>query len=392
MSLKSFFLLSALCWFFPAAGQPAREMDNARLMQYFENRQYPEAVSYLEANADTLGRDTKPLCLLGYACYLDNRMQEATYWYGKVLSVDSLNRAANSYLALICLGRKDYPAAIAYYNRLNALVPGNAWYLKQSAYAWLQLQKPDSALKYYRLSYTAGPRDPEVVVALADLLVPRKQYLSADRILDQYLAADSTQMDVISARVGSAFQQERYESIFPFAQRLMAATDISTLVAPLTYLAIAYQNTGRYNSCLKVCHFMILNNAKTETVMYLEGMAFRKLKNYPASLAAFSECIGMAISKSADAYYTEMGEDYEQMHQYRKAIAQYDTAHYIFHDPMRLYNIGRIYEAYLKKPGGALRYYRRYRAEAQKPGNENEKEIAAYVRQRVKELSKSRSQ
>lgn len=388
MSLKLFFLLPALCWFFPAAGQPARKMDNARLMQYFENRQYPEAVSYLEANADTLVRDTRPLCLLGYACYLDNRMQEATYWYGKVLSVDSLNRSANSYLALICLGRKDYPAAIAYYNRLNALVPGNAWYLKQAAAAWQLQQKPDSALKYYQLSYTANSRDPEVVVALAGLLESKKQYPGADSILDQYLAADSMQMDVISARVSSAFQQAQFPVIFPFAQRLMNATDLSSVVAPLTYLAIAYLNTVRYDSCLKVCDFMIRNKAKTETVMYLKGKAYQGLKNYPASLAAFSECIGMAISKSADAYFTEMGNDYELMKQYRKAIAQYDTAHYIFHDPMRLYNIGRVYEADLKNPIDALRFYRRFMAKAKKPVNENEKEIAAYVRQRVKELSK----
>ncbi len=367
---------------------PSNGIDNNLLMGYFQGQDYGDAVTYLKTKADALREDGKVLPLLGYAYFMNNQLHEAADIYRKILGADSLSLIANGYLARISFLQKNYPSAVSYYDKLVTLKPQNAYYAKQLAGAYYHLQKNDSALKYYGQSYLANPDDPEVVVSLCGLLEGKKDFAVADSMMDGYLAKDSTQMDVISARVNAAFLQDKFQDIFPFAQRLMGAQDIAGVAMPLTLLAMSYYYTGHFDSCLKACDFMIMNKIKTETVMYLEGMALKKLKKYTASIAAFNECIGMAISKSADTYFTEKGEDYELLKQYHSAIAQYDSAHYIFHDPMRLYNIGRVYDAGLKNPEESLKFYKKYFATAKEPENENEREIYKYVKERIKGLKK----
>lgn len=367
---------------------PPNGIDNNLLMGYFQDQEYGDAVTYLKTKADALHGDGKALPLLGYAYFMNNQLHESADIYQKMLAADSLSLIANSYLARISFLQKNYPSAIRYYNKLVTLKPQNAYYTKQLAGAYYHLQKNDSALKYYGQSYLANPNDPEVVVPLCGLLEGKKDFAVADSIMDVYLAKDSTQMDVISIRVNAAFFQNKFQDIFPFAQRLMGAQDIAGVSMPLTLLAMSYYYTDYFDSCLKVCDFMIMNKIKTETVMYLEGMSMKKLKKFTASIAAFNECIGMAISKRADTYFTEKGEDYELLKQYHNAIEQYDSAHYIFHDPMRLYNIGRVYDADLKNAEEALKFYKKYFAAARKPENENEREIYKYVKEQIKELKK----
>jgi tetratricopeptide (TPR) repeat protein len=105
------------------------------------------------------------------------------------------------------------------------------------------------------------------------------------------------------------------------------------------------------------------------------------LKNYSVSDSLLRKALAKAIGKTAEWYYDDLGDNYEATHDYRKAIAQYDTAYYLFKDPLTLYTCGRIAETELHNATLARQYYRRYLALA-KPQTAEEKKAYRYVRER----------
>ena len=91
--------------------------------------------------------------------------------------------------------------------------------------------------------------------------------------------------------------------------------------------------------------------------------------------------MGKAISNTAEWYYNDLGDNYESTHDYRRSVAHYDTAFYLFHDPLALYTCGRICETELHDLGRARMYFRRYLALA-KPQTPEEKKVYGFVKKR----------
>jgi len=63
------------------------------------------------------------------------------------------------------------------------------------------------------------------------------------------------------------------------------------------------------------------------------------------------------------------------------AIAQYDTAYYLFKNPLMLYNCGRILDEHLKNYDAAKKYFSKYMRLA-KPQSADEKRAYEYIRKR----------
>ena len=92
-------------------------------------------------------------------------------------------------------------------------------------------------------------------------------------------------------------------------------------------------------------------------------------------------CLGKAISQTAEWYHNDLAGNYEELKNYKAAIAHYDTAYYLFKDPIMLYNCGRISESLLKNTTMARKYYRLYLSTAH-PQSPEEKKAYNYVRRR----------
>lgn len=162
--------------------------------------------------------------------------------------------------------------------------------------------------------------------------------------------------------------------------------DNVTLV-PFLDAAIGYYYTSDYAGCVRTCDLLISHQLKTRTVLYLEAMAFRKQKKYKLSLATLNDCIALAIDSKAADYYEAKADIYETLGAYRRALTQYDTAYYIFHDPLQLYNKARLYDARLKSPRTALRYYRLYLRERTDSVPSREKKTFSFARSRTRTLA-----
>lgn len=145
-----------------------------------------------------------------------------------------------------------------------------------------------------------------------------------------------------------------------------------TSLNALTQVVRACYNLKLYTDFIPVCEYLIVQGYTVENIFYYEAKALDRLKQFEKSNELLKTCISLSISKEAEMDYYNPGINYEALSQYKKAIAQYDTANYLFKNPAMNYNSGRIYEVNLKNMQQAQKYYTRYLALA-KPVEADEK-------------------
>lgn len=332
--------------------------DERTLMGFLENQEYAKAAGYLKVVVASNPENMHYLSLLGYVYYMSHQLSLAESCYGKIFNRDSANATACNYLGNINLEKGNKPRALYFFCRLVDLKPGVAAYYKQLAVLWQQLNNSQAATYYYRKSYFINPNDAGVVVGLADGWVAQKMYIRADSILDVALQKDSLQRGILEERIQSAYVQEKYEVIFPLVEKLKQMEAIS--MKPFFYAAAGYFLTKQYKACSAMCDFMLEKKLKTRSVLYLQAMAFEKQKQYKLSLQRLEECLADALSKDAIDYFSTKGEIYEKMKAFHTAMRQYDTAYYIFKEPVMMYKKALVYDRDLKNPTTALRYYQSY--------------------------------
>jgi tetratricopeptide (TPR) repeat protein len=352
--------------------------DRNKLMDYFQDQHFDEAVAYLLPIVSSDPSNIHLLGYLGYAYYMQDLAGAARTCYDRIVSLDPVNLTALYYLAIL-YRNVDTDTALGFATRLLALQPAKpSWWLMKGQ-LFQRKNLPDSALEYLTHAYQLAPNDPKNGSALADMLIDKKWYPLADSILDTGLARDSMNTTFLKLRIRSAYQAGDYPAALEPGERLIRTTE--PLVNPLTWLALSYYNLKKYPDCIRVCEYMLGQGFELESIYYYEARAKAKMQQYPESNQLLSICLGKAISHTAEWYYYDLANNYEALKEYRLAIANYDTAFYLFKDPTMLYNCGRISETGLKNNVLARKYYNRYLALAH-PTSPGEKKAYAYTRER----------
>jgi tetratricopeptide (TPR) repeat protein len=357
----------------------AQPIDKTRVMDYFQNQEFAEAIDYLSPAVQADSGNVTLLGWAGYAYYMSDRTREAGACYRRVLALDSAAVSALHYLVLLELGEAGGGDALGYAQRLLTLQPRRAMWWRTVGECWRRKNKPDSALGYFDSAYAMNPGDMKTVAGLADILIDKKENARADTIVDYALVSDSLNVTLLKLRVRSAYLAQDYGAVLQPGERLVRLEDPS--VVSLTWLALAYYDLKLYSDCIRVCEHMLGMGLELESVYYYEARACAKLKEYPRSNELLKMALSKAISNTAEWYYDALGNNYEALKDYKHALASCDTSFYLFKNPITLYNCGRICESELHNLGLAKVYYRRYLALAN-PKTEQEKKAYAYVRQR----------
>lgn len=360
-----------------AAAQPAA-LDKNKVLDYIQEQQFDEAISYLQPIVAGDSANQQALRFLGYAFYMSDNVQAAKQCYLKMFSNDSVNLTANHYLATIYYNR-DPDLALGFFARLIRLQPNTAHYYRGMGELLSRAKQKDTALLFLQQAYALAPGDARNLVSWAEVLIDTKEYTKADSLLEIGLARDSLNAAFLKARIRSAYEAKDYNSVLLPGERLMRINEVN--LAALSKVILAYYNLQKYEDCIRVCAYMASMDIQVEAIYYYEAKARAKLKDYEKSNALLELCLDKAISKNAEMYYFGLGENYEAIKQYKKAVAAYDTAFYMFKSPLALYNCGRIYEAELKNETLARRYYTQYLVLAQ-PADPSEKKAYAYVKAR----------
>ncbi|MFT3933386.1 MAG: hypothetical protein QM726_07225 [Chitinophagaceae bacterium] len=353
-------------------------VDKTKVMEYFQNQQYEEAVSFLSPLLNADSTNIQLLSLLGYANYMNDNIPAARKNYSDIISIDSNNLTANQYLAIINNNKPEQ--AIPFVRRLITQQPSKATHYRNMAELLKKLNEKDSSLSYYNKAYELAPGDYKNAAGLADALIEKKNYSRADSILDASLAKDSINIACLKIRIRSAYEAKDYQSILVPGERFIRQGEIS--LSALTQIALSYYNLKMYADCIRVCDFMLNNDLSVESVYYYQAKSYAKLKEYAKSNDLLQVCVSKAISANAEMYYYALGENYEFMNQFKTAVTQYDTAYYLFKDPLMKYYAGRIFESELKNEKLERKYYSQY-LQLAKPQSPDEKKAYVYVRERL---------
>ena len=358
------------------AGAQSPAPDKLKVMEYLQNQQFDEIISYLTPAIAHDSANLQWLGFLGYASYMNDNIAEAKKIYQQMIGIDSNNIAANQYLAII--NNNSHPAlAQVFTRRLVSLQPGKAVYYRNMADLFKKLNQRDSALFYYSHAYAMAPNDYKNAIGLSDIMIEKKNFAIADSILDAGLARDSLNIVYLKLRIRSAYEAKDFTKAILPGERLVQLADIS--LNPLTQLALAYYNLKMYTDCIRVCEYMLSNDLDIESIYYYEAKSFAKLKNFSRSNELLQVCLIKAISRTAELYYYNLGDNYEAMNQFTTAVKQYDSAYYLFKSPLMKYYTGRIYESTLKNEKFARKYYLQYLKFAS-PQSADEKKAYEYIR------------
>jgi tetratricopeptide (TPR) repeat protein len=347
-------------------------------MDFFQNMQYEDAINYLlvAEKADSLNLQT--LGYLGYAFHMNDDLPNAGKYYQKMLAIDSNNISANQYFANV-YGNTEPETARQYMYRLISSNPQKAFYYRKMGDLFRRKNQKDSAFIYYEHAFGMAPNDHKNGVALADLLIDQKNYLRADSIIDDGLAKDSLNVPYLKLRIKSSYEVKQFQQVLIPGERLIRLKEGS--LTALNQVALSYYNLKLYKDCIRVCDFMDASGIAGESVYYYAAKSHAKLHAFDKSNELLQLCLELAISNSAEYYYNALGENFEEMKQFKKAIAQYDTAFYLFKNPLMLYNNGRILDGNLKNESAAKKYYSKYLRLA-KPESIDEKKAYNYLKKK----------
>ena len=331
--------------------------DKSRVMDYFQNQQYEESLAYLLPFLQADSNNIQALGFAGYAEFMNDNSTNALADFSRIFSLDSTNLFALQYLAKINLGIH-IETAKSYVYRLIQLQPSKSLYYRNLADIYRRENEKDSSLLYVEKAYALAPDDKKNIAGLAEACIDQKKYQRADSLLDDGLMKDSLHVPFLKLRLRSAYESKDFISALTPGEKMV---QLEALFAnSLIQLALSYYNLQKYSDCIRICEFMSQKQMGSESVLYYEARAWTKLKNFPSSDSLLETCLRLAISKPAELYYYSLGENAESMHKYARAIAMYDTAFFLFKNPLMLYNMGRVAETRLKNSLLAEKYYSRF--------------------------------
>ena len=352
--------------------------DRVAVLNYIQNQDYEDAIAYLAPILQSDSGNSAVLGYAGYAYFMNEDYRSAGACYRRLLGIDSNNIPALHYLLLMDIN--DHPVeAKEYAGRLVLLQKDRAPWSRMMGELFARTNQRDSALVYYNRAYTLAPNDIRTIAGLADLLMGNKDFAQVDTMLDAAEQQDSLNPTLLKLQVRAAYLSQRYERAMEPGERLVRSDEPATQA--LTWLALSYYDLKQYPDCIRVCEHMLDLGLTQEAVYYYDSRAWTKLKEYRKSDSLLRIALAIAISSTAEWYYDDLGANHESLKEFREAVANYDTAYYLFRDPTVLYTCGRICEVELKDLSRAKRYYLRY-LEVAKPKTEAEREALAYVRKR----------
>jgi tetratricopeptide (TPR) repeat protein len=370
------FVVNACCAMISTAQTAG--IDKSKVLDYFQNQQFEEAISYLQPALGSDSANLPVLSFLGYAYYTNENNRSAEQCYLKMYSLDSNNITACHYLAAIYNQRK-VEESQRFTFRLISLQPAKAVYYRNMGELLSRKNQKDSALLYYDQAYKLAPTDARIISGLSEVYVDLKNYGKADSLLEIGLAKDSLYIPYLKLCIRSAYENKDYARVLLPGERLLRLHEIS--LQAINRLTASYYNLKRYEDCIRTCEAMIEEGLDLEGLYYYEARSWSQLKDFDKSNGFYAVCLSKAISGTAEMYYYGLGQNYEATKDFKKAVTVYDTAYYLFKSPLMLYNCGRIYEVELKNEVLARKYYVRYLATA-KPEAVDEKKAYAYVKER----------
>lgn len=349
--------------------------DRRVTQDYFQSQEFDKAIEYMKAFPGD--SSIQYHYDLGYAYYVQQNYGNALKHFMQTVRKDSAFIPGNLYLAFTYDNFKDPATALEYWKKLIALKPDNYMYWRMASSALGRLDLKDSAFVYIEKSNTLNPANGDVAVSYARALTAKKLQARAEAVIDNFLERDTTNDRVVSEKITMRFKNQDYKEVIYWGRKLLARN--AEVPAAYTNLAYAYLNTNKPDKAIEIYNYMNAGNMKNESITYCAALAYAKKNDFASSNELLQECLGNNLNKDATIYFRSRADNAIAVKEYNKAVANYDSSYYIFHDADDLYYAANVYDHYLKDKTKASSYYRKYINVRKSPKTPNETKIFEYI-------------
>ncbi|TWR31620.1 hypothetical protein FPZ43_03875 [Mucilaginibacter pallidiroseus] len=377
--MKTFSLLSILIiLYINCLSQDNKKIDDARLLEYYQNQKFAEAADYLKGIYAEPFTDLKALSQLAYTSNMAGRLVEAEKYYLQVYSIDSTNTGTLFSLGSINLRRGNNVKAEKYYREIISRDSLNFIAYKQLATISGDKNDIASKIAYLQRANKLNPADAEVASDLSDLYVAIKFTDQAARVLNTAIAADPENIVLLQSLMKLISTQKKWPETVEVCNKLLKAGNESAEV--FSKLGIAYYNLKQY-SCGAETFAQIDKEKQNESIFYFAAMCYKELKDQNWAIYYLNKAIVDGISPNIASYYGEIADSNEKKKRFKKAIESYQKAFQFDAYPMLYYSLASLYESELKDRVNAAKYYKKYIAA--KPPLDKQQKYIEYAKSRI---------
>jgi len=365
-----------------AFAQESSNADDAILLDYYQNQRFDDAFNYLKKTYPEPLTDLKILARLAYSSQMAGKLPEAESYYQRIYAVDSTNTAVLFNLGGINIRRGNNAQALEFYKKILLKDSTNFNVYKQMATLAQNSGDIKNAIIYFQKANKINPVEPDVAYDLSTFYINLQQYKTADTVINFALQADTGNLLLLQGKASIAFRLEKHaETVLLCNKLIQAGVQTSTII---NMLGSSYFILKNYQNCISTFKLLEDGNTASETSYYYTAMSYKALGQQNLAIDYFNKAIKEAVSPNVSSYYGEMADTYDQLHQPKKAVSNYQKGLLYGIMPLSYYSIANLYDTELKNKALAVTYYKKY-IKSNPPAKE--KSYVAYAKSRIKELA-----
>jgi tetratricopeptide (TPR) repeat protein len=127
----------------------------------------------------------------------------------------------------------------------------------------------------------------QAVMALGLVYEKRSSFKEAIKLYENYLVKDPSDSLVLSRLVQLLFNEEQFEKVIPYAERLSDEEPDNLNLK--VKLGILYTDSGKYNDAISIFKELLTVAPNSDKILYYIGAIYQEMKNYPEAISYFSK-------------------------------------------------------------------------------------------------------
>jgi tetratricopeptide (TPR) repeat protein len=339
-----------------AFSQQSSKIDNALLLDYYQNQRFLDASDYLKKTFPEPVTDGKVLAQMAYASQMANRLVDAEGYYQRLYDMDTTSKSSLYSMASINLRRGNMVKAEFYYKKIIQKDSTNYLAYKQLASIASGKNNITAAIVYLQKANRLNSYDADVAADLSDYYINLQQFDLALRVLNKSAENDPEDVVILTSLMKLNAKQKKWPETITVCLKLINLGSDGGDV--LTKLGIAYYGMKNY-SCGAETMAEITDIEQTESSCYYLSMCYKGLKDNKNAIVWMSKAIDQGISPNISSYYGEIADTHEHMAVYKKAITDYQKGLQFKEDPSIYSALASLYDVQLKDKAMAKLYYKK---------------------------------
>lgn len=360
MKILSHFCFAALLTMFLLVSNVSAQqscLDEAR--SCYRNGDFACCISLLGNCAEGHLAENKELLIS--ACFQAGDLLQASNLVNAI--PDSLLTGSLKHLkARIAQSRGEFTVAFDIFRSLSDADTNAAVYAKQAAVCAEKCDSIEAAIYFYNRALRLFPADQVAASKLVEYFFRDENWDAADS-LSALILQNDTLPDVCRIRGDLLYRQKKYDEAFRCFEYMIRTT----------------RNNPGYFRKAGICLFMkgepepaiaLLSIANAlrpddDVTCYYLSAAYRETGNIKQSEAFLQCAIDNSINENISLYYSQLSKLYENNKKFTKALTALRNA-YKYSDKKSpesatyQYEMGRMYEVYMKDTTKAIEYYDNY--------------------------------